>query len=391
MSEKKPLDKGLIRTIKIVGGLLLGSVIVVGGLMWLNSSKEGSAPPPSTLGRVIPPGEGAVTDISPAAKERLARVQESEAEAARRAGRSYVPDAVLGQPSPVAQPADNIPPPSAPTQGSYAQYQQNQQRVTRQGSELGELEKGLLTQLTAMVNGMAPATVQTVKLMDPAKEDAGTGKAPGASSSSSGRATAAERAVDQDELVGADEILPATLRTPIDTYKSQLVLVRIEGGALEGAELRGQVVPMKASGDVEDVGMRFTSMRFKGQYYEIDAIALNEQTATDAMNGDVDRRIFDRFVMPVLMAGLSGASTYFTAVGTPSTSVATGVGDAAVIVDQERASREDAKNQGIGGAIDKGVQIGERAIDRAAAKPNRVTLERDLALGIMFNAPVYVK
>jgi hypothetical protein len=242
-----------------------------------------------------------------------------------------------------------------------------------------------------MVNGMAPATVQTVKLMDPAKEDAGTGKAPGASSSSSGRATAAERTVDQDELVGADEILPATLRTPIDTYKSQLVLVRIEGGALEGAELRGQVVPMKASGDVEDVGMRFTSMRFKGQYYEIDAIALNEQTATDAMNGDVDRRIFDRFVMPVLMAGLSGASTYFTAVGTPSTSVATGVGDAAVIVDQERASREDAKNQGIGGAIDKGVQIGERAIDRAAAKPNRVTLERDLALGIMFNAPVYVK
>lgn len=194
-------------------------------------------------------------------------------------------------------------------------------------------------------------------------------------------------------LVGGDEIVAAILTTPIDTDRTNFVMAEISAGRLKGATLRGNVRPMNMSGDIEDVGIQFTSMRLPdGRFYQIDALALNEQTATDAMEGRVDRRVFSRTVMPILMAGLSGVSTYFTVRGTPSTSVATGVdttGTGAIIVDQERASRRDARDQGIGDAIDKTVEKADRAVARAESRPNQVTVDAFTPIGVIFNQPVY--
>jgi len=388
-SDKKPMDAGFKRNLKLLGGAVVICFGVIGVIIFMTSGNDQRVAPPSSIGKVVPTADGEVRQISPAAQERLRRVQEKEAEAARRAGQTYIPDSTLGVPEPIQpQTATPQPRPSAPPPSSYAQYQQSQQRVTQKNDQLAAIEQGLLRQMELVLGSMKKASAEDIKIMEVAAVAPADGDGRGAGGN--GGAGGNKKQDQGPELVGGDEIVAAVITTPIDTYKTTFALAEITGGPLAGAQLRGEVKPLSQSGDVEDVGLRFTSMRYEGKWYEVDAIALNESTATDAMNGSVDRRIFNRYVMPIMMAGLSGVSTYFTAKGTPSTSVAADVGsDSSVIVNQERASREDAKNQGIGDAIDKGVQAGERYVNKEASRPQRVTVDALTPIGIMFNGPVF--
>jgi|GEM_PF-3754057 len=388
---KKPMDAGFKRNMMILGGVVGVAVLVVGGIAYTSANSSKSLPAAqANVGRIMPAPSGQVTELTPAQREKLERVQSSEAEAARRAGRSYMPDAMLGTPKAVeSAKKEDAPPPRAEQTGSYAQFKQNQNRtVKNEGADSQKVvSDGVMRQAQAIIATLSTvATEQVVEIADLTQMVS--------TSSAGARATLAVAKADaapKEQLVGADEILAGRVLTPVDTYKSKFVLAEIAGGPLDGAQLRGEVVPMNQSGDVEDVGIRFTSMRLNGHAYPIDAMALNESSATDAMDGDVDHRVFARYVLPVMMAGLSGASTYFTARGTPSTSIAANVsGGEAVVVNQERASQEDAKNQGIGDAIDKGVQLGERTINRDANRPNRITLDAGQAIGVIFNKPVLV-
>ncbi|WYX32996.1 hypothetical protein WJ976_33090 (plasmid) [Achromobacter denitrificans] len=57
----------------------------------------------------------------------------------------------------------------------------------------------------------------------------------------------------------------------------------------------------------------------------------------------------------------------------------------------ERASKEDAKNTGIGAGVSKAQQITEAEIQRRANKKNRMTLPQFTPIGIRFDQPVYAK
>jgi len=365
-----------------------GAILMVVGLIAFSGNSNNVQAPPSQVGSVVPMSGEKNTTLTPAQEDQLARVQASEAEAARRAGRSYVPDTMLGTPEEIARAREepDPPPPNTRTGGSYSQVQQNQQRTTGGGNNgqnaVAVPRDSILKQAEIIMNSLlAQATMQNVGIAE-ITAPTNPGNPPG---QDNGQAPSLPGA----ELIGGDEIVAARLLTPIDTDITQFVLAEIAGGVLDGAQLRGQVVPMAMSGDVEDVGIRFSSMRWENRQYAIDAIALNEATATDALNGNVDRHLFTRYAMPILMAGLSGVSTYFTAIGTPSTNMASNVatGDT-LIVQQERADRKDAINQGIGETADKAVQTGEKIVDRLASRPNTVRLPALTPIGVIFNAPV---
>src|SRR3546814_10174004 len=92
------------------------------------------------------------------------------------------------------------------------------------------------------------------------------------------------------------------------------------------------------------------------------------------LDADVDRHFIAKQVMPVIMAGLSGVSTYFTAQGQTGVSYSpTGYSDN-IIVDQRKATRDEARQQGIGDAVEKVVQNGERQVDKMSQRPNTATL-----------------
>ena len=161
---------------------------------------------------------------------------------------------------------------------------------------------------------------------------------------------------------------------------------KITGGPLAGATFVGKLVVFE-----EDFSIGFDSMRFAGKFYPVKAVGVNEQTASRAMGADVDHRFWDRYVMPVLSSGMWGVATYFTERGrTAQQYVPTGIGGD-IVVSDERASKEDAKNTGIGAGVSKAQQITEAEIQRRANKKNRMTLPQFTPIGIRFDQPVYAK
>ena len=394
-TTQQPSVTGMKRAFIIIAIMIFSGVAIIAAFAYLQSNRSKEAPK-SEVGRVIPTGSQNNERLPPATQEMLDRVQTSEAEAARRQGRTYMPEARLGPADQYTTPNQvnvNPPRPTGPGPSAIDQYPNARPQTTEQKSrEEQAVDEGLLRQLELILKGMAPATQQVVAIKPIEKKEEVNKTAQVVSTAPNApSATGVDPNSRGKEVVGADVILPALITTAIDTDVTRFVMAEITGGKLKGATLRGTVLPLNQSGDVMDVGIKFTSMRFGEKSYPIDAIALNELTANDALGGDVDRKIFSRYVMPILLAGLSGASTYFTSLGTPATSLAVGTqpGNNAVIVNQNAVTTEQAVNQGIGSAANKASQVTTRIVEKQAAQPNRVTVPAMTTVGIIFNASVF--
>lgn len=396
---KTPLNANTKRFLYVVvGGTLVATSAII-AIATMGNNKQVQETGSASIGNVTPRtgvGQGEAMP-SPAMLERLERVHQEESRAAQVAGTSYIPENYLGSPEAVRQAIDSGELEERVTP-SYQHHQQATNNLTRSQSVsvsstggtqgLGPLQDGVMRQMELLVRSLAPATVTTVSISDFGVKDAREREAQQALTAQ--QAGAPVNAAQGAPLIQADEILNALLVTPIDTYVTRFALAEIQGGPFNGAQVRGEIQLMSASGDVEDVGIRFTSMIHNGIYYPISAIALNEKTATDAMDASVDRRYLSRYVMPVIFAGLSGASTYFTVKGTPSESVLRGEGSYNdIVVARERADRQDALNQGYGDALDRGRELGEREVDRQASRPQQVTLPALTPIGLIFNQPVF--
>lgn len=391
---KKPLDAGFKRNLMIIGAAVVVSGLVIGGLAMLSGNKKPKSTASETrLTGVIPNNmEKNSGQISPAMQERLARVQQQEAIAAYRAGDSYVPENTLGTGRPVTPPTRQpVSAPASPGPSAYRQFQSSQQRTTGSVDPLAAqrdlIAQGLERQLAQIAYVFEPAETQDVQIKPAAKTNEGGLAAAGTSSKSAD----SQRSANKTLLIPGLQIVPGRLESPINTDKSQFVSVSVTAGPLAGAYLIGQSKPMTLSGDVEDVGVQLTQMRFNNQLYPIDAILLNEQTASDVMNADIDRHIFSKQVLPVIMAGLSGLSTFFTAQGQTGMkySPTAGVTGQNIIVDQPKASREEAKQQGIGEAIGTLVDNGNDQVSKMQQRPNTATVDAYTTVGVLFRQPVY--
>ncbi|WMD23924.1 DotG/IcmE/VirB10 family protein (plasmid) [Achromobacter seleniivolatilans] len=381
-SQTRPTARGFKRNLVLVGVMLFVCVFIALGLAWWAGSggKKGSEPT-SSLGPINPNGTGEVRrELSPAMQEKQNRVFQDEAEAARKQGRTYIPnEGTLGLSTPVEPPQA-----SAAAEGGLPT---TRRMSGGSGAQASQDNVGLTRQIERITRGM---DIRAEKVQVLAKDDSAARTQAGASMALAA-ASPASKAVDPSasrgrDLTNGQEIHPAELLSPIDTDKTDEATARITGGPLAGATFVGKLVVFE-----EDFAMGFTSMRFDGKFYAVQAVGVNEQTASRAMGADVDHRFFDRFVMPVLSSGLWGAATYFTERGRTATQyVPTGIGGD-IVVSDERASREDAKNSGIGAGISKAQQVAEAEVQRRAAKKNRMTLPQFTPLGIRFEQPVYAK
>src|SRR3546814_346505 len=122
---KKPLDKGFKRNLIIIGGAIGISIAVIFAITYFASAdRPVSTAAETKLRQVLPSESGGekVSTISPAMAEKLARVQDEEAKAARREGRSYIPESTLGQGTSVKQPEAPAPVAEGPGPSGYVQY-----------------------------------------------------------------------------------------------------------------------------------------------------------------------------------------------------------------------------------------------------------------------------
>ncbi|WP_025139647.1 DotG/IcmE/VirB10 family protein [Achromobacter sp. DH1f] len=377
--EARPVHRGFKRNLKLVIVVAVVAIVIALGLAGMAGSGKKSDAPATAIGSLTPTGSAEVRrELSPAMQEKQNRIFKEEAEEAQKSGRSYIPhEGTLG----VSTPVDQLQPSKAAEKSMPITN-----RMTGGQGQGAQEYPGLARQIERMAKGM---DIRGAAVQSFGDKDKALASAPGQSG-----ALVAAQAGDKPtggssrgaDITGGIEIHPAELLSPVDTDKTDEATARITGGPLAGATVVGKLVVFE-----EDFAMGFSSMRFDGKYYTVQAVGVNEQTASRAMGADVDHRFFDRYVMPVLSSGLWGAATYFTEKGRTATKyVPTGIGGD-IVVSDERASQEDARNKGIGEAIKKSQQITEAEVQRRASKKNRMTLPQFTPIGIRFEQPVYSK
>lgn len=364
---RKPLDAGFKRNLKIVGFTLAGFGAAIALLFVLNAGKknDGARSEMAMAGTVVP-------NDAPMPKpyqDKLDRVETKESTAAMANGQSYVPPPGNDGTQPVGQPVQ----PVGVQQVNYVPPVQAQNANQ-------QIPDGLRLQLQRIVAAMGPQQPQQVD----AKLEKETLLASGSKDANAARA-ASDPVVSRTKVVDKEAIYAAKVSNVPSSDRGGLTFVEITSGPLKGALLQGRSTLYNS----EYLNTKFTSMRLNNKQYDIDAIALDEQTAEDALDGKIDHKILTRYVMPVLFAGLQAYAAARAETGTYAAYPTTTTVGSTFVTNAGIATPAPNTTQAINAGIAQGLSIANQNISKLASAPPDVSLPQNLAIGVMFTAPVY--
>ncbi|RDU98735.1 DotG/IcmE/VirB10 family protein [Trinickia dinghuensis] len=185
-----------------------------------------------------------------------------------------------GQTAPAQQPLPSLP---SPTQGVGLQVQQlvNQWDTPPQSQEVLGLQKE--------AQAAASATGVTAAAASPAQVAA---------------------AQTKPATIHSSDRFYAHLENAIDTDTPSDILAVLDQGPCKGAELMGNG---KLSSDT--VTASFTSMRCGGKTVPVTAVALNDQTLSNALPADMDHHLMARVAVPALLGALGAAGSVYSNAG----------------------------------------------------------------------------
>lgn len=368
---KKKLDPGFARNLKILGGALAILALVVFLAFFLNSGSTSNVATQSNVevggGNTQPAGQ-----MTPAMESMLIEQQQIEAASAARAGKSYIPPDPTGRQEPVDA--------SGAGQGAVDPLTQSTYESAAIGNGPAQLSErdtrrreGLERQLAQFLAGTASDGVDVRQRVS--ADRAASSSAGAAETSNVAPAQAASPATTR-QVVSGLEIVAAELANDmtVPAGRSVFASASIRSGPLNGAFLTGS-----ASVIDEQIAITFNQMKFGTTTYAVDAIVLDPVTASNAISGSVDRRLLQRYALPVAMAVAQG---YFGAKATVG-SVAVNVGSEAAVATPAPTS-EQARSAGIA----EGIKIAGQEVQKAVAAPIVVKTSRAVPVGIMFRAPV---
>lgn len=383
-AAKRPIDKGFLRNVKVIGGAVAVVSVIVVFVAYKSIGSSGSKVNESvSVNTGIPVGQMKNgEDQTPAMQEKLRAQQLADAERARREGRSYIPEDPIGSVQPVTPAAERPSAPAPmPTESTMQVTMSNLATSSGYGGgqQDGNMRKALEAQMAMMFptsvaeGGQARQSISRATTQAPASGSAASG-AGQAQASAAGAASSGSAA----PVIQALEIHTAKLANPITAIKGKQAYSSaiITSGPFAGAFLTGT----STLNDVENIETVYNMMRIGNKAYRVDAIVLDEQTADAGMRGDIDRRILQRYVLPISVALAQG---YFTAAAQTGTQVVSGTGG--VLASQTPApTEEQALNAGRAAAMG----IIQRDVQQAAQAPIRASVNRDMNIGILFRAPV---
>lgn len=367
----RKIDPGFKRNIVIIGSVFLLSALVIVGIVVLrsgnndkkNTSSIGIGVSQNTVGT-------GVDQLSPALSESIKAKQEIERQDAMASGKPvYIPPDILKKEEKVVQPVV-VSQNSTPTQsGVNIAPTLNPEDVER----LARRRAGLARQMGSFIEtGERQLPVRTTFSL--AATEGSSPVSPAAQPAPPTNSATQSVVFASPPLIGALEIVPAEVSSPIDSYKTNYASARIVAGKLNGAFLVGAITQT-----AEGLQITYNQMRFKDKAYAIDAISLDEKTSTNAMDADVDRRYLQRFVFPVATAAVGA---FATAVSRPAASSVSTPTSTTVITPS--ATTQEARAAGFAA----GLGMLQREVDKEAARPLQLQLKENTPIGIMFRKPV---
>lgn len=242
-----------------------------------------------------------------------------------------------------------------------------------------ETMKGLENQMAVMLKswGMSidgsKAAMTYERTIDKASA---TGSNNGNAASSSGTSQASMAAKRGAVVVPAFE--KTYTGESVNTHDSDhpgAIRTRIHTGPLQGAVLYG-------SGQLKDdgTGITYTDASFKGRKFKVNAIAIDEQTASDIVEGRYNGRYIQRFALPIVMEGIKA----FTAAKAQTGTEVNILGLGGIAQSSPKPTSDEARNAMISAATGRA----DRAL-QAGPQTGQAMLDRGKTYGVVFIEPVY--
>lgn len=388
----RKVDPSFRRNMIIIGVVVAVVVLLAGLSLVLSSSKQKGGPAAGAVSITAPQSPVATDESRLSPEMRSAIAVKQREEAAKTSGVYLAPESLSdikpltpkgGASSPDAGPGPNPNPMLSNSNVSPQADPYYQETLARK-------REGMQRQMNSLIASLEVSEPVRVEFTRP---DGASGAQAGidaiaqatqagmGSSTPAAGAAAASSPSQARPFVNGFELYAGESASPMDTYKTLYISAEINSGKLRGAFLVGTVKTNE-----EGAGMEFSGMRINGKTCRISARGLDEKTAMDALDVNVDRRYLERWVFPVLTAAVGAAATLKAqreqqivglggTTADPNGTVGVNVGTA-------------TRGQVAAAAISGGVQILQREVDRSAAKPPQFTLPARSPIGIMFTAPV---
>ena len=392
---KRRLDPGFKRNMKIIG-IAVGLMLVLLLLVMLRSG--GSTKNQSQAQSQVVLGASAAQtadNLTPEMRKKLEAKHQDEAANAARENRSYVPPDTPMQVVPVAPQAGPGESAFAQTGAPVHQYARgaNSEEDTRRREGLNRMLTSLLGEESQSGSGVRQS-VRANREDQQASGEAQLRQSLGGNVASigpngvvvggaQGQAAAGAAAPAASGGGGARQIIPGleivagslagNLTVPANA--TVFASARVTSGPAAGGFMVG-----KARVVDEGLEITFDQLRLGDKTYRVDAIALDEQTAAAAISGNVDRRVLQRYVMPVALAMAQGFANAKAQTGSTVVNVNTGTAGVAT----PAPSTEQARAAG----VSAGLQIASQEVSRQAQAPIVVSREANYPIGVLFRAPV---
>ena len=373
----RKVDPSFARNMKIILGILIVAVVAVVFIVISFRSNTKSQTAVDLNAANMGTSQKVKMEQTPAMQDMLLKKQEEEVRDAKLNGQGiYIPKEAIGKteqvPAPVANPVPLSNVQALPVAAVLPPDPMDAMR-----------REGLKRQLDAMFPIAAGANGTLRQNL----ADANSAAVPGASDVTSrqtlagaaGAASAKSPGVSNGrKIITALEIIPGVMANPINVGqgKTAFASARITAGKFTGAYLVG----IATLTDEETIDTNFSVMRFGEKSYKISAKVLDEATADAGLHGQIDRRILERYVLPMTMGVVQG---YVTAKSQAGSQVVIGVGGATQM-NVPVPTEDQAVNAGLG----IGLQQAQSDIQKEAQKPIRGSTLRDAPMGILFLADV---
>lgn len=358
--QGKIIAVGVIVTLAVIGYVVI---------TYISSGSQRT----SQVAAVAQNQRGSQTEESQRYTEILTRYNQENAQEAATSGSTYLSVLSARTNEVPAQPVRQTPPPPEQVipiqpvrynpQATYRQPQQ-QQRPNPQVS-------GLLSSWVAVPHASAVVTEEEYY-------SSSITTAQNTISNNSGNGSAKPQ-IPATVIVEDFALVPAILKTDIDTDEDSMVMAYVPSGPYQGA----MVYAMGYQRVTNTVDMTFTYMRFRGQSYNITAKPVDQQTRRTTLSGEVNNRYFQRIVLPAIASGLGRTGQLYEQAN--SQNIITNQG--AVIQTYPTTPKASAvAGTMIGGMGNQAGQV--MAQDAQRIPPKQVLIAQGTTIGIQFIGPV---
>lgn len=370
---EKKIDPGFAKNVKIIAGVGITAIVVVVGLFVFMKPKSTVDTNVNMMAARGGPSQTTGAEPTPAMDKKLSERQSIEAKEAEKRGATYFPKESIGKTTPVETPAEVKVEPQ-PYGGS--QYRPALQADPSDQMRLAGLKRQLDAIFPDSKNQSGSGELRQTLSGERGQQQMGGLRQ---SLDQAGSPASATGTLNQGrKVITALEIHVGEMANPINVGqgKTSFASARITSGRFSGAYLIGTAT----LNDEETIETKFTDMRYGNQSFKIDAIVLDEQTADAGLRGDIDRRILQRYVLPVTLGTVQG---YVTAKSQAGTTVVIGAGGAT-----QMSTPVPTEDQAVNAGIAVGLQQAQSDVQKEAQKPIRGATRRGLSVGILFRSDV---